>query len=84
MTYHQDDVPDAEDDTAHEGDKLIDDKPEGWAGLADTLDETGNRPAGSDFGAGPLDDETPGSQGEIESGSEGDFGVPASGDDDRA
>jgi hypothetical protein len=40
---------------------------------------TMNRPGGPDFGASPLEDETPGSQGEIESGSEGDFG----GSDDR-
>lgn len=55
---------------------------------ADPVDETQggihNRPPGPDFGEGPrdqgldddgpLDDETPGSQGEIDPGSEGDFG----------
>ena len=40
----------------------------------EALEETVNRPAGPDYGASPLDDETPGSQGEIEAGSEGDFG----------
>ena len=40
----------------------------------EALEETMNRPAGPDYGASPLDDETPGSQGEIEAGSEGDFG----------
>ena len=40
----------------------------------DALEETVNRPAGPDYGASPLEDETPGSQGEIEAGSEGDFG----------
>jgi hypothetical protein len=35
---------------------------------------TANRPAGPDYGEGTLDDDTPGSQGEIEAGSEGDFG----------
>jgi hypothetical protein len=65
------------------------DRAGGWAGVpealggSETLDETANRPAGPDFGASPMDDETPGSQGEIESGSEGDFGVPAPADDDR-
>ena len=38
------------------------DRPGGWAGVPDALDES------------PLDDETPGSQGDVESGSEGDFG----------
>ena len=40
----------------------------------DALEETVNRPAGPDYGASPLEDETPGSQGDIEAGSEGDFG----------
>ena len=40
----------------------------------DALEETVNRPAGPDYGASPLEDETPGSQGDVESGSEGDFG----------
>ena len=38
-----------------------------------TADETERR-------RGPLDDETPGSQGEIESGSEGDFHGPPPGE----
>ena len=41
----------------------------------DALEETVNRPAGPDYGASPLEDETPGSQGDVESGSEGDFGT---------
>lgn len=56
--------------------ELETDRPSGWAGVDDALGGTGNRPAGPDYGASPLDDETPGSQGEIESGSEGDFAKP--------
>ena len=41
----------------------------------DELDtDTENRPAAPDDGGSSLDPETPGSQGEIDSGSEGDFG----------
>lgn len=54
------------------------DRPSGWAGVDDALGGTGNRPAGPDYGSSSLDDETPGSQGEIEAGSEGDFGGPSS------
>ncbi len=64
-----DDGLDTERDEALEGDR-----PSGWAGVTDALEDTENRPAGPDYGASPLEDETPGSQGEIESGSEGDFG----------
>lgn len=55
-------------------DALETDRPGGWAGVPDALDETENRPAGPDYGASPLEDETPGSQGDVEAGSEGDFG----------
>jgi hypothetical protein len=55
---------DTDRDEALEGDR-----PSGWAGVTDALE--GTEP---DHGANPLDDETPGSQGEVESGSEGDFG----------
>ena len=67
---------DATDDTlvTDRDDALETDRPGGWAGVPDALDDTVNRPAGPDYGASPLDDETPGSQGEIEAGSEGDFG----------
>ena len=41
-----------------------DDRPDGWAGVPDALVTDDSS----------IDDETPGSQGEIESGSEGDFG----------
>ena len=40
------------------------DRSSGWAGVTDALEGTESS----------LNDETPGSQGEIESGSEGDFG----------
>jgi hypothetical protein len=60
--------PDA--DEALEGDR-----PGGWAGVADALGSTDPRDAAPDGDASPLDDETPGSQGEIESGSEGGFGT---------
>ena len=46
-------------------DALESDRPSGWAGVDDALGGTGNRPAGPDYGAGPPDDATPGSQGEI-------------------
>jgi hypothetical protein len=41
-----------------------DDRRDGWAGVPDALVTDDSS----------IDDETPGSQGEIESGSEGDFG----------
>lgn len=43
--------------------------------MTDAPGGTGNRPAGPDYGRSPLDDETPGSQGEIDPGSEDDFGA---------
>ena len=46
-------------------DSLETDRPSGWAGVDDALGGTGNRPAGPDYGAGPRDDTTPGSQGEL-------------------
>ena len=55
-----DDDLDTDRDDAVEGDRAG-----GWAGVPEALEE----PVG-----GPLEDETPGSQGEVESGSEGDFG----------
>ena len=55
-------------------DALETDRPGGWAGVPESLDETVNRPAGPDYGASPLEDETPGSQGDVDPGSEGDFG----------
>ena len=66
----------------HIEDELEADRPSGWAGVDDALGGTSNEPAGPDQDASPLDDETPGSQGEIEAGSEGDFGGPASVKDD--
>ena len=54
-----DDPLDRERDEAAE-----DDRHDGWAGVPDALVTDDSS----------LDDETPGSQGEIESGSEGDFG----------
>ncbi len=79
MTEHTDDRPiDTTDPTIDADEEALEgDRPSGWAGVTDALDDTENRPAGPDYGASPLDDETPGSQGEIESGSEGDFGGPA-------
>ena len=71
MTEHEDRGPIGTDTD----DALESDRPSRWAGVDDALGGTGNRPAGPDYGASPLDDETPGSQGEIESGSEGDFGT---------
>ncbi len=77
MTDHTDERPmettDDELDTNRE-EALEGDRPSGWAGVTDALEDTENRPPRPDYGASPLDDETPGSQGEIESGSEGDFG----------
>ena len=55
-------------------DALDSDRPGGWAGVPEAIDQPVNRPAGPDYGASALEDETPGSQGEIEAGSEGDFG----------
>ena len=62
-------------------DEVVTDRPSGWTGADDDQGGTMNRPAGPDYGASPLDDETPGSQGEIESGSEGDFGGPTAVED---
>ena len=39
--------------------------------------DSGSRPAGPGQPGSSLDDETPGSQGEIEAGSEGDFNGPS-------
>jgi hypothetical protein len=66
-----------DDDLDADKEALEGDRPGGWAGVTDALEGEGteNRPAGPDYGDSPLDDETPGSQGEIESGSEGDFGT---------
>lgn len=61
-----DDELDTDRDEALEGDR-----PSGWAGVTDALEGTDHE---HDHGASSLDDETPGSQGEVESGSEGDFG----------
>ena len=56
--------------------EALDGEPQGgWAGVPEALSDTVNRPAGPDYGASLPEDETPGSQGEIESGSEGDFGT---------
>ena len=57
-------------------DDLATDRPSDSTGLDEAQGGTQNRPAGPDYGAGSPDDEAPGSQGEIESGSEGDFGGP--------
>jgi hypothetical protein len=77
MTDHTDERPmGTEDEPGADNEALESDRPSGWAGLTDALEDTENRPAGPDYGDSPLDDETPGSQGEIESGSEGDFGGP--------
>ena len=67
MTDHTNERPmdptdaglDTDRDEALEGDR-----PSGWAGVPDALEGTESS----------LDDETPGSQGDVESGSEGDFG----------
>jgi hypothetical protein len=65
-----------DDDLDADKEALEGDRPSGWAGVTDALEgDTTNRPNGPDYGESPLDDETPGSQGEIESGSEGDFGT---------
>ena len=84
MTDHRDDPRDITKDPRDpdNDDALEGDRPSGWAGVDDALGGTDNRAAGPDYGASPLDDETPGSQGEIESGSEGDFGdrAPAEGE----
>ena len=53
---------------------LENDRPGGWAGVPEAVEETVNGPADPDSGDSPLADETPGSQGEIDAGSEGDFG----------
>jgi hypothetical protein len=68
MTDRTDDRPvDTPDDglNTDRDEALEGDRPSGWAGVPDALDENESS----------LDDETPGSQGEIESGSEGDFGA---------
>ena len=57
-------------------DELATDRPSDSAEFDTAQGGTANRPAGPDYGASPLEDESPGSQGEIESGSEGDFGGP--------
>ena len=77
MTEHRDGPFDPAND-----DDLESDRPIGGSAVNDAPGGTGNRPAGPDYGASPLDDETPGSQGEIESGSEGDFAdrAPAEGE----
>jgi hypothetical protein len=66
MTDKRDDIAD---DEALDGDRAG-----GWAGVPEALSEAVDRGAGSDQGESPIEDETPGSQGEIEAGSEGDFG----------
>ena len=63
-----DEQPDP-DEEALEGDR-----PSGWAGIDDALGGTGNRQPGAADATSSLDDETPGSQGDVEAGSEGDFG----------
>ena len=37
--------------TADSDDDLAADRPSGWAGVTDALDDTANRPAGPDYGA---------------------------------
>lgn len=78
MTEHRDHPLDTTNDPLDpdHDDTPVSDRPSGWAGVNDAPGGTGNRPAGPDYGASPDDDETAGSQGEIESGSEGDFGRP--------
>ncbi len=53
---------------------LDDDRAGGWAGVPEALEEAVDRPTESGQADSSLDDEAPGSQGEIEAGSEGDFG----------
>ena len=62
-----------DDNDIDDGDAIDSDRPGGWAGVPETLGEAVDQPEGSKPDS-PLDDETPGSQGEIEAGSEGDFG----------
>ena len=84
MTDHTDERPIDTPDDEHDADEeaLEGDRPSGWAGVTDALEGTENRPAGRDYGTSSLDDETPGSQGDVESGSEGDFGGRAPLEDD--
>jgi hypothetical protein len=64
-----DDELDADDRPEQDGDH-----PGGWAGVSDALSVTGDVSTRPDSGESSLDSETPGSQGEIPAGSEGDFG----------
>ena len=66
MTERPGDVTDTEDTTEL-------DRRSGLTDETDAPGGAGNRPAGPDYGKSPLDDETPGSQGEIDPGSQGDF-----------
>ena len=63
-----------DDHDTDDGDAIDSDRAGGWAGVPEAMSEAVDRPKGSDTDDSPLDDETPGSQGEIEAGSEGDFG----------
>ena len=65
----------ADDELNADEEALEGDRPDGWAGVDDALGGTGNRQAGPNDAGSPLDDETPGSQGDVEAGSEGDFGT---------
>ena len=68
MTERRDDHDTDDSDAIHS------DRDAGWAGVPEAMSDAVDRPEGSDPDDSPLDDETPGSQGEIEAGSEGDFG----------
>jgi hypothetical protein len=77
MTERRDDrANDTTDDELDADEEALDgDRPGGWAGVDDALGGTGTEQEGPDAGASSLDDETPGSQGDVEAGSEGDFGT---------
>ena len=57
-----------------DGDALDSDRPGGWTGVPDALTDPVEGADGTDPEDSSLVDDTPGSQGEIEAGSEGDFG----------
>jgi len=63
-----------DDRDTHGDDALESDRSGGWAGVPEALTEPIEGAEGTDPEDSSLVDDTPGSQGEIEAGSEGDFG----------
>ena len=75
MPHHGEGPHDHDHDHDHEHDHLADETST-FGDATEAPGGAGNRPAGPDYGESPLDDDTPGSQGEVDPGSEGDFGDP--------